>query len=328
MTTAADTGTSTDLELRAPAIPSIRDLPNGVPALLEQGYVAFDPTMDLAEALEMTLGPGVEIRVGDLDRLKVPAAEISGFMVPDPDTGKDTLVTELIGIPVALDARRSYWVSSEANGSAPDCYSRDLKVGIGMYGPGSEANPSGECKACPMSQIGSANKGTAASACKEQKLIFLLSGDVILPYMLIVPPGSLQNFKAFGMTLFKRRVRGHERGTVDPTTGRPQFGSAWSAVELAITLEKNQNKVGQKYNQLAFKINRRLDPDELAVVDLYARFMEGVIASQADQLDNVGDDSDAPGMATASAAGYDDEGLPEDDVELPTARGAKGKSGR
>lgn len=322
--TTADTGTSTDLELRAPAIPSIRDLPGGVPALLSQGYVAFDPTMDIAEALEMALGPGVEIRVGDLDRLKVPADGINGFMVPDPDTGKDTLVDELVGIPVGLDARRSYWVSDQANGSAPDCQSRDLKIGVGMYGPGSEGNPTGECGRCPMAAIGSANKGTAASACKEQKLVFLLSGDVILPYMLIVPPGSLQNFKAFGMTLFKRRVRGVERG-VD-ATGKPQFGSAWSAVEIAVSLEKDQNKVGQKYNKLAFRINRRLEPDEQAVVDLYARFMEGVIASQADQLDAVAADAaDVNGGGAVATDGLDDEGLPEDDVPAPPSKASKGR---
>lgn len=309
---------TTDLELRAPAaIPSIRDLPGGVPELLGKGYVAFDPTMDISEALEMALGPGVEIRIGDLDRLKVPADGINGFMVPDPDTGKDRLVDELIGIPVGIDARRSYWISSEVTGAAPDCYSRDLKIGVGVYGPGSEGNPAGTCATCPMAAIGSANKGTAASACKEQKLIFLLSGDVILPYMLIVPPGSLQNFKGFGMTLFKRRVRGHERG-VD-ATGKPQFGSAWSACEIRVTLERDQNKVGQRYNKLSFAINRRLDPDEQAVVDLYARFMEGLIASQADQIDAVAEDTAANPGGTTEAAGYDDEGLPEDDVPAPKA---------
>lgn len=319
-----DTSTTTDLELRAPSgPPSIRDLPGGVPAALQEAYPAFDPHMDLSEALEMALGPGVEVRLGDLTRLKVPADGINGFMVPDPDTGKDRLVDELIGIPVGMASRRSYWVSSEVTGAAPDCSSRDLRVGLGMYGPGSEANPTGECAKCPMAAIGSANKGTAASACKEQRLLFLLTGDELLPYMMIVPPGSLQNHKQFGMTLFKRRVRGADRGVNE--TGKPMHGSSWSAVEIRVSLEKDQNKVGQKYNKLAFTVNRRLDPDELAVVDLYARYVETLIEEQADTLDVVTADEAANPGGTADTAGYDEEGFPEDDVPAPSTKGTKGR---
>lgn len=318
--------TTTDLELRAPSgPPSLRDLPGGVPETLQAAYPdAFDPDMDIAEALEMA---GVDqIRLSDLTRVKVPAAEFDDLMVPDPERdGKLKPVDELVGLVVGMTARRSYWQSKQVTGAAPDCSSRDLKVGDGMYGPGSEGNPTGECAKCPMAAFGSANTGTNASACKEQKLIFLLTGEELLPYMLVVPPGSLQNHKGFGMKLFKARVKGATRDDVVDDKGRPGRGSAWSAVELGVKLEKDQNKAGERYNKLTFRINRRLDADELAVVDLYARFVEGLIQEQADALDTVTGNADAPGMIGSAADGIDDEGFPEDDVVVPAA---KGKSSR
>lgn len=318
--------TTTDLELSAPALPSVRDFDPAEVAKLVEGYSAFDPDMDIELALEATLGDGAEIRLSDLTRIKVPASEITDLMVPDPERdGKLKPVDELIGIPVGQASRRSYWASKEVTGAAPDCSSRDLKIGVGAFGPGSEGNPTGECAKCPMAAFGSAGTGTNASACKEQRLLFLLSGDEILPYMIVVPPGSLQAHKKFGMDLFKGKLHGYVRGGTDHR-GKPVRGSAWSQVEVKIGLEQDRNKVGQAYNKLTFGIHRRLTATEQIVVDAYSRFVEDLIAKQADQLDNLTGDGDAPGMPAAVTDGYDDEGLPEDDVEIPGK--AKGKSGR
>lgn len=330
MTTTETTDTTTDLELRPPSLPTVADFdPAEVKALVET-YSAFDPSLDIEQALEMTLGEGAEIKLGDLTRIKVPSAEITDLMVPDPDRpGKLKAVDKLIGIPVGQTSRRSYWISDQVTGAAPDCSSRDMKFGVGTYGPGSEANPTGECAKCPMNVPGSANKGTMAAACKEQKLVFLLSGEEILPYMLIVPPGSLQNHKGFGMTLFKSKVWGYARGGTDEK-GKPIKGSAWQQVEVSIGLDQTSNKVGQAYNQLTFDIHRKLTPTEQAVVDTYSRFVEGLIEVQADQLDAVSAEAAAAngGATTPGLDDLDDEGLPEDDVPAPKAGTSRAPKGR
>lgn len=314
------------------AIPETGNLPVVSDEFVER-FPALNPELDITDMLEEALGPGGEIRLSDLTRIKVPAAELDELMVPDADTGKARPMEELTGIPVGMTSRRSFWPTPEPSGKPPACSSRDLIHGVGDYGPGSERNPTGLCEHCPMSQIGSIREIVPgregnASACKEQRLLFLLTDIELTPLMIVVPPGSLQAHKQFGMALFKRGIRGPLRGR-DEVTGKQVRGSSWLAVEVGLSLEKDTSGAGQRYNKLVFGMKRRLTREELAVVDAYGRFVDGLIEKQASMLDRVAEEAADPNAAVRPEdveGAYDDDGAPlddlEDEVEVP-AGGAK-----
>lgn len=306
-----------------------------VPASLIENYPAVNPNLDLADLLEGALGPGGKLRLGDLTRVKVPSAELTRLMVPDED-GEAEPIAELRGIPVAMTSRRSWWPDTKPAGKPPECSSRDLEHGVGKYGPDSEENPTGLCANCPMSQIGSMklidpSREGNASACKEQRLIFVLTDRELLPLMMVVPAGSLQNHKRFGVGLAKRGVLGPVRPELGTSaTGRPQRAAAWLAVEVGFSLERKVNDGGQDYNAMIFKQVRKLSPQEAEVISVYGLQIDEMIREQADVLDGVAAEAATPpDSATDSAAGteFDADGMPVDEVDL-TGVGGKGSKGR
>jgi len=287
-------------------------------------YPGLDPALNLDATLAATLGPGVQLRLSDLTRIKVPVYDPSipaRLMAPTADSDEPVPTARLVGVPVGMTARRSWWESEVISFSPPDCASRDLVHGVGRYGPGSAENPTGLCDDCPMSAIGSANKGTPASACREQRLVFLLTDAEILPLMVVVPAGSLQNHKGVAVHFLKKGIQGQLRGKVGGVEVR---GSAWSAVEVAIGLEQTKNQAGQTYNRYTFTVVRRLNPDEKAVVDAYAMYVDELIAAQATMLDALAADEARAAVGEDGPGFADDD--PEDDsladgVEMPAAAG-------
>jgi hypothetical protein len=304
-----------------------------IPTAMIEKYPALNPELDLTELLEGALGPGGEINLSDLTKIKVPSAELKRPMVPDED-GELVPVAELVAMPVAQMSRRSYWTSDDPSGQPPDCASNDLETGVGLYGKGSELHPTGDCATCPMSQRGSANKGTQGSACKEQRLVFVLTDRELLPLMVVVPAGSLQNHKKFGIGLAKRGVLGPARpdlGT-NPRTGKALRGSAWLSVEIGLGLEQDTNPNGQDYNKWTFRQVRKLPPPELAVVAAYGRYIDELISKQADRLAETMDSAAAnptgeseAGTATGAAPQFDADDFPDDDVEVPASSGSGGR---
>jgi hypothetical protein len=200
--------------------------------------------------------------------------------------------------------------------------------GVGMFGPGSAGNPNGTCKGCPMAEFGSSTKG-AGTACKEQRMIFFLMEGKILPMLLIVPPTSLKPHRTFGVALIGERVKGPIKG-YDPVTNKPKRHSPWFGARIALELEKDRNAEGQDFNRIKFQVVEKLDDDQMLVVGAYASFIEGLIAAQADQIDAVGGETAADGGTGAPVAegdvDIDDEGLPKDDVQVPSGTRNSAKS--
>lgn len=290
-----------------------------VDASFVEAYGALDIDVDVAALVEEAMGPGGQLNLSHLTAVKVPAADLAkSFIVPD-DNGDDQMRKTLTGIPVAVKSRRSFWVSEDITGTPPDCKSMDLVHGVGAFGEGSEGNPTGLCTSCPMAARGSAGKGTQASRCKEQRIIFLLTGD-LLPYMVIVPPGSLPNFNNFGAFLFKKAVRGMRRPPAADGTARTS--SAWLRVELELGMEQDTNPAGQDYNKITFKQIRRLTPEEAARVNLYGMFVDDMADAQIDAA--LGDET---GEA-ASDIPFDDDGLPVDEVGLDEPADAPAAGGK
>lgn len=304
-----------------------------VSAELLEKYPALNPDLDLEELLEDALGPGGELRLSDLTRIKVPAAELDRLMVPD-ENGRSAPVDSLRGIPVAQTSRRSWWADRNPSGKPPDCSSRDLENGVGVYGVGSELNPSGKCADCPMSAPGSAptdpgKTPTMASACKEQRLLFLLTDRELLPLMIVVPPGSLPNHKQFGVTLAKQAVLGPVRPELGLSPkGRPMRASAWLAVEIELALDQKTNPAGNAYNMITFNRVRKLTGEEMEVISSYGRYIDGLIVKQAEALDAVGAEAVGGNGGAPVDVEYDDDGMPTDEVDVEGLTGKAAGKGR
>lgn len=277
-----------------------------------EAYPALDTEVDIRALMEETMGPGGSIRLANLTRIKVPPSELKSWMIPD-DNGDDTAVKAIKGIPVSLQSRRSFWTSDDPTGSPPECRSGDLIHGKGEFGPGSERNPTGLCAKCPMSQRGSAGKGTQASKCKEQRVIFMLTGD-LLPIMVVIPAGSLPNFANFGAFMFRKAIRGVPRGRADD--GTPITSSAWLRLEVEIGLERDTNPNGQEYNKATFKVVRRLTPDEVKAVNDYGLWVDTLAVEQADEF---GDAVDGVAAEPEEEVPFDPDGMPVDEVDLDGA---------
>lgn len=174
------------------------------------------PSLDAAAVAEMkellaeNFDDGETLSIKNLTILTVPSGK-SAAMWSWEDNGQEDTAKEIEGIICGWTNGRNYWVSNEVTGEAPDCTSRDGKIGIGMYGVGSADNPSGSCETCPMGQwsdgpIGEDGKAKRIPApCKpQQRLLVLRPGDTF-PTIVQVPRTSMGDFKKYRADLLKAR---------------------------------------------------------------------------------------------------------------------------
>lgn len=196
----------------------------------------------LREIVEINLGGDKSITEFDLARAKIPSGGGLAFNLESGSS--ESSVSELVGVIVAHQSRRSYWESSldeGGGGSPPDCWSPDGVNGFG--GPADRVG--GQCARCPLSQFGSAKgkdgKGRG-QACAQRKAIFILPADSILPVFLSLPPTSLAAFKAYLTGLIGRRL---------PVTG----------VVTRISLVKQKNRAGTTFAEAKFETVGVLDSE-------------------------------------------------------------------
>ncbi len=171
--------------------------------------VPFDPTASAFPVLFAQDGEGsvaqiIEDNFGEegfspdnLDRLTVPAGGGRAWDIPDEDPAGF-----VEGVIVHRQSTRTFWFKKRGEDGVedgpPDCSSPDARIGIGVFGPGSADNPSGECAACPMNVFGSSTSGSGnGKACKEQMQVFLLQKGAVLPIQVSLPPTSLRSWKKY-----------------------------------------------------------------------------------------------------------------------------------
>jgi len=191
---------------------------------------------NLMTTIKTSFAKGVNI-FRDLERIKNPTSGGHTFKVQGID-GEQRL-EKIVGIIVAQRDARTYFSRPYGSGPVgpPDCSSND-----GITGHG---DPGGECATCKFAQFGS--RGTAGnqsrgSACRQVKqLLILRSGGGVLPEVMNVTPGSLNQ-----ITPYIRRLLNY---------GFPFFSAL---TEISLASEKNES--GIEYSQLRF---RKL-PDELS----------------------------------------------------------------
>lgn len=192
-------------------------------------YPVLDPASDMAETVAANIGDE-EFNVYDLDKVNVPAGGGTSWDLPDGDPTR-----KLVGIPVGVIKRRSYWEKSldEADGpkGPPDCSSDDTIRGRGAYGEGSNDNPSGLCATCPMNQFqDTSNGGRSAKPCKEQSNVLLMTEGSALPLVLQLAPTSIKVWRKFMLRLTNKGVK-YYRAIVSISLKKIDGNPAYSVIE-------------------------------------------------------------------------------------------------
>jgi hypothetical protein len=261
-----------------------------VPAELAERYPTLGAADELAELVaEVFEGQDGRLSITDMVRITVPDGKSVAFTV-----GEDAEKT-VRGIVLVHQPRRKYWVKAledSGGGERPDCKSLDGITGIGMYGLGSEENPTGSCADCPMAQWHKDADGkNIATPCKQEEVLLLLVGDSALPYVVTVPPTSLTALRNY----WKRELFAKSMVSL-------------VEVETEIGLTKAENAAGLVYNQLTFRklnvITKGMDKAEKAQ---YKIGLLGLAAQFGEILKQV-DDADDARPATARSGDPDDEG--------------------
>lgn len=236
----------------------------------ETQYPALVPEMrdEIITSMRENIGGG-NLRALDLDRVTVPAAGGTFFMVKSLDAPDGQPQKELNGVIVMQSRGRSYWAKGIGDGDAgtpPDCFSNDAITGIG--------NPGGDCATCPFAQFGSDPKGGKSQACSEKRMIFLLRPGTALPTLLMVPPSSLKPLNTFMMRLASE-------------------GIPFYTIEVKVGLEKTRSNDGVDFSRLTFTPAGRITGAAVAQIKEYASVMKtifGSVQAAAPRLRQVEDD--------------------------------------
>jgi len=189
-------------------------------------YAAVTMNVDVTEVIRTNLG-NVKISPLDLDQIKIPAGGGKMWSYETIDGEVDAKAIE--GIIVYTTTTRVYWAASfeeSGGGSPPDCVSIDLIHGRG--------EPGGMCPQCPLSEFGS-SKNERAQACQERRFIFIVLPNAALPYVMNLPPSSLNSSKKYLLRLASNGVNFYERIT-------------------RVELEPDKNADGIKYSKAKFSV--------------------------------------------------------------------------
>ena len=223
---------------------------------------------DLLEVIESNIGDAA-INERSLDRVKMPSGGSITWSVPTLEGDQDT--KEIQGVIVYSKLIRNYWQTSydESDGKeTPDCTSPDSRQAFppGEFTPPASPHPDGgfACDTCALAQFGSAKVG-GGQACQQRRLIFLLTQDDILPFVVSLSPTSLKAASDYMMRL----TRG---------------GSPYWKVVTSITLEKHNDP--KPHARALFTRAATLSTEEAAALKEYrARLLPAFDAVQIADAD-------------------------------------------
>lgn len=223
-------------------------------------YQVMTQAEDLRDIIESNVGDSLS--QFDLDRITMPAGGALSWTVPTLD-GEES-VKALEGIIVHWKEPRAYWQASfedAGGGSPPDCSSEDSVLGRGMFGPGSEHNPSGECAECPMSAFGSKPGESNAQACKQMRVLFMVQPESLLPQAVMLPPTSIRPMKRYFLRLASKAM--------------PFYG-----VVTRLELERATSGGGIKYSVVKPSVASQLEPEAASRIRHYGDGLKSVLDSQ------------------------------------------------
>jgi hypothetical protein len=246
-----------------------RDAPGAIATTDATDYAIMmtDPA-ELRSAIQAATN-GQRIDAFQLDMVKVPSGGLTVWTIPDIIEG-ERIDKKIEGIVVLQRTIRSWWRTGfdERGGAGtqpPDCSSQDGIWGIGhpdghpdlvetdapgfayeaFDADGKPLNaaqrplPRYACEACPLAQFGS-GKNQRGQACRQNRLVFLLTQDSALPIVIKVPPSSLKLVQGFLLRLSGKAI--------------PPHGAV-----LAFGLRKTQNSGGIDYSEIVPEFVARLE---------------------------------------------------------------------
>lgn len=214
------------------------------------------------EAAETTKGVSLSF-----PRIKYPTSGASFWEVPTAE-GDAKALKEIEGVIVFKQPVRAWWPpSADVGNNPPSCASRDGVVPDDL--PDKQAET---CAACPQSKWGSAigkdGKPTRGQACKARLNVFVTMDGQEIPYLISLPPTSLEPFGKFAVQL-------------------RQGGIPLVGVTTVFSLTDEKNATGTAYKGLALRIGRRLSFKEAIAAktmrDAFQAQMErrGIVVEEA-----------------------------------------------
>ena len=194
------------------------------------------------------------------DIVKSPSGGSTVFSVPG--LAGDEAEKELTGIILDYTTPRAYWDTPDpVEGTPPVCLSQNSII----------SHDGKSCAHCPYNDFGSKDGESAAKACKESVLIFLLRPNSIIPVLVRVPVTSKARFLKYSTRLLS---------TLTPI----------SSVVTKITLERATSKAGKPFALFNFEAVNVLNASDAANAKEYARqFME--LVSSADMIPDLAEAS-------------------------------------
>lgn len=172
------------------------------------------------------------------ERIKMPSGDTTLFQIPSEDPENPEFEKEFSAVILYHHPIRAYFKEKFTGASnPPDCGSLD---GVTGYG-----NPSGDCKNCVYNEFGTGENGS--KACKERQRLYLLREGELFPVILSLPTGSLKELSRYLMRLLSKGIKSNE-------------------VVTKFSLIKATNKGGIAYAKAAFKMERKLTAEELALI--------------------------------------------------------------
>ncbi len=229
---------------------------------------------ELQEIFDVNL-QGENLSQGDLERIVMPSGKTRAWTIPGIEG--DEHLENFTGIIVAWKKARAYWKDKYSGaGEPPDCRSDDGQIGQGT--------PGGLCRDCPLSMW----QDDEQPLCTDQRILFILFPDNILPYMMVVPPTSIVPLRRYLLGLFNRRVK--------------HYG-----VKTKFFLNPATNPNGMDYSKIGLEIEDTLTPEETMKLAVYNENIRQLIAFTSSSPD-LKDIQDPP-----IAAPLDNIDIPEDE---------------
>lgn len=213
----------------------------------------------LREIFDENQGTDETIGPNDLPRITLPSGKVSVWELPSIQGPIHADSFE--GILVAWKHNRAYWPNKySGQGEPPDCRSNDGIVGIGK--------PGGICQECSLSKW----DGDIAPACTDQRVLFIVRENNILPLVLVLPPTSIPPMRKMMLNLTNEKL------------------SHWSVV-IKFALEKDKSAAGIEFSKLKPSVVRVLDPEEQKRVRGYVYLIKGLVQKTHAGIENNQDQS-------------------------------------
>lgn len=240
-------------------------------------YLVLTSDIDkIQKTIKLNLG-GDKISPTDLDRIQMGAGGATVWMRQTLEGEESVMSIE--GIIIMMRDTRQYWPEEYSGGKVPpQCFADDGENGYGDPGGNHPEQKAGRsapfsCEICPNAQFGS--DGKRGQACKQSRLLFLLTPENLLPDIIQLPPTSIKPLRQFMRRLASR--------------GLPYTGAV-----IKFELERVQNPDGIKYAQVKPSLVEELSDERAAAIDKYADSirpsLERIRADQASEMMSDSDD--------------------------------------